>query len=159
MSSRMYKYAGIFGLILVSGLFAACGGTGSTSTAAYNPPASPSFTATVVPTPMPPTPTPLPPTATPMPTKVVVAEELSDEDVLAQGKLIFEKTAGGAGCAMCHGMDATGDPLQGAPSNLGADWQTIEQALYDRPQMSFITLTRDEIKAVASYLQWLEAQQ
>jgi hypothetical protein len=52
-----------------------------------------------------------------------------------------------------------GDPEQGAPSNIGASAESIEQALYDRPQMSFIQLSRDEIKSIAAYLQYLKEQQ
>ncbi len=154
------KFAAITILVLASGLIAACGG----DSAAADP------TATTVPVP---TATVEIPTATPEPTATSVPEptavpteapstgdsEPSSEEQIAQGKLLFEKTAGGVGCALCHGMDAMGDPAQGAPSNLGADWESIEQALYDRPQMSFISLSRDEVKAIAAYLRWLEEQQ
>lgn len=112
------------------------------------------------------TPTPTPSGAISAPTVSAAAEpdtsgpdNPSDEEVLAQGKQIFEKTAGGVGCAMCHGMDALGDPAQAAPPNIGASAEMIEQALFDRPQMSFISLTVPEVKAVAAYLQWLKEQQ
>jgi len=35
----------------------------------------------------------------------------------------------------------------------------IEAALDTKPQMSFITMTRDETKAVSAYLVWLKEQQ
>jgi mono/diheme cytochrome c family protein len=37
-------------------------------------------------------------------------------DQLAQGKLIFEKTAGGVGCASCHALDGKGN----GPAGLNA---------------------------------------
>lgn len=60
---------------------------------------------------------------------------------------------------MCHGLNALGDPAQGVPPNIGASVEMIEQALFDRPQMSFMSVTRDEVKAVSVYLQWLKEQQ
>ncbi len=159
-----YKNLFLLGaLILMSGIIAACGGDSASSDA--DPTAtSPAAAPTAPPTEIPPTAEPTAttaPVATIAPTKAPDSEPAapSSEEQIAQGKEIFEKTAGGVGCALCHGLDAKGDPAQGAPSNLGASWESIEQALYDRPQMSFISLTRDEIKAVAAYLQWLEAQQ
>ena len=154
MKAIYKKYAVLITLILVSGLIAACGGESAAA----------EVTATAVPVATPTVEIPTP-TSVPLPTLVPTKEpsssdkEPSSEEQLAQGKLIFEKTAGGVGCALCHGLDALGDPVQGAPPNIGAKWETIEQALFDRPQMSFISLTRDEVKAVAAYLQWLEAQQ
>ncbi len=152
------------------GIFTACAGDFSASaadrgaatrawslTATAVATVAPSFTATAVVTAEPTIPRP---TVTAAPTQASSSgpTELSDEEVLAQGKQIFEKTAGGVGCAMCHGMDAMGDPAQAAPPNIGAPAEMIEQALFDRPQMSFISLTQDEVKAVAAYLQWLKEQ-
>ena len=105
-------------------------------------------------------------TATPEPAQVATpvlvtapaTEGPSDEELIAQGKEIFEKTAGGVGCALCHGLDARGDPSQGAPDNRGASADTIFAALASRPQMSFITLTNDEVDAVAAYLAFLATQ-
>lgn len=104
------------------------------------------------------------PTATPEPVQapesspVQVTTAPSSADLIAQGKEIFEKTAGGVGCALCHGFDAKGDPSQGAPDNRGASADTIFAALASRPQMSFITLTNDEIDAVAAYLAFLATE-
>ena len=166
MKTVQIRYAGITGLVTVLVFIAACGGTTSSSTAGGSPPTpTPSFTPTAAPATASPTTAPAPPTATvtatPTPTQASssVPDEVSDEETLAQGKLIFEKTAGGVGCAMCHGMNGQGDPMQGAPPNIGASAEMIEQALFDRPQMSFIKLTRDEVNAVAAYLQWLKEQQ
>ena len=141
---------------VIVALFGACGGDSSsgssrTATPAFTPTppqniAQPSPTATNVPT-----------VATQPP--VTVPAELSGEEQIARGEELFQKTAGGVGCALCHGVDAMGDPAQGAPSNFGASAESIEQALYDRPQMSFIQLSRDEIKSIAAYLQYLKEQQ
>lgn len=164
MKIAQIRYAGITGLVTVLVFIAACGGTTSSSTAGGSPPTpTPSFTPTAAPATASPTRAPAPPTATvtatPTRASSSVPDEVSDEETLAQGKLIFEKTAGGVGCAMCHGMNGQGDPMQGAPPNIGASAEMIEQALFDRPQMSFIKLTRDEVNAVAAYLQWLKEQQ
>lgn len=159
MSGNHIRYIGVTGLIFAFGFITACGGNSPTSSAGgTNPTAAPSFTATTVATTAPASPTP---TVAAAPTQAGSSgsTELSDEEVLAQGKQIFEKTAGGVGCAMCHGMDALGDPAQAAPPNIGASAEMIEQALFDRPQMSFISLTVPEVKAVAAYLQWLKEQQ
>ncbi len=169
MSGNHIRYIGVTGLIFVFGFIAACGGNASSAgrgaatrewslTATAVATVAPSFTATAVVTVAPTIPAPVVAAA---PTKASNpgSTELSDEEVLARGKLIFEKTAGGVGCAMCHGMDAMGDPAQAAPPNIGASAEVIEQALFDRPQMSFISLTVPEVKAVAAYLQWLKEQQ
>lgn len=165
MSARQIRYSGMAGLIVMLLIIAACGGTSSSSTAGgISPTAAPSFT--VTPTPVTASATPAQAVATPTATAVASGQvgnsgpdEPSDEEILARGRLIFEKTAGGVGCAMCHGMDALGDPAQGTPPNIGATAEFIEQALFDRPQMSFISITRDEVNAVAAYLQWLKEQQ
>jgi cytochrome c553 len=39
----------------------------------------------------------------------------------ALGRTIFEKTAGGVGCAACHGMNANGGAQFNAPDIRGAD--------------------------------------
>ncbi len=134
---------------------AACGGGGSpdlqasvaTATPGLSPTAAVAATAT-------PTPTPIPePTVAPAETG-----KPGPEERLALGKLVFEETAGGIGCAACHGFDGRGKPELAAPPNRGATAEMIYGALQDRPQMSFITLTNEEIEAVAAYLQWLATQ-
>ena len=82
-------------------------------------------------------------------------------DLLAKGKLIFEKTAGGVGCAYCHGLDGKGNGTAGvgAPPNRGAAEAKVRAALSGGvPLMSFIKLTEDEITAVVAYLQYLNDQ-
>ncbi len=76
------------------------------------------------------------------------------DDLLAQGKLIFEKTAGGVGCAACHGLDGKGGS---APYNRGASESRFREVLAGSA-MNFIKLSDQEIKAVLAYLQWLATQ-
>ncbi len=82
------------------------------------------------------------------------------DDVLARGKVIFEKTAGGVGCANCHGMDGKGNGPAGvgAPANRGADEAKVRTALSTVALMSSVKLTDDEIKAVVAYLAFLGKQ-
>lgn len=79
-----------------------------------------------------------------------------DADLIARGKLLFEETAGDVGCAMCHGMEATGDADAGAPSIRGVTDAQMKSALAGAvPVMEFIQLTDAERKAVHAYLQSL----
>lgn len=105
------------------------------------------------------------PTATPEPASEPVpaaAAGSADSDILAQGKLIFEETAGGVGCAFCHGMEGRGDgPADvGAPANRGATKDRLKWALGggETDAMTFIKLTSTEIDAVVAYLQFLGEQ-
>lgn len=79
---------------------------------------------------------------------------------LARGKEIFEKTAGGVGCAFCHGMDGKGNGPAGvgAPANRGADETKVRAALDTVELMSSVKLTDEEIKAVVAYLAFLGKQ-
>jgi mono/diheme cytochrome c family protein len=81
----------------------------------------------------------------------------STSELLAKGKLIFEKTAGGVGCAYCHGLDGKGGGTSGfgAPPNRGKTEAEVRAALMGVPAMSFIKLSDDEIAAVVAYLQYL----
>ena len=129
---------------------AGCGG-GSDPTATPLPP-----TATPTATPAPPTPTATPtPAPTAQPTNTTVSGG-GDAQLIAAGKEVFDKTAGSVGCAYCHHADATGDVVIGSPDIRGVTEAQIVDALATRAQMAFITLTDDEIKAVAAYLQTLE---
>ena len=86
----------------------------------------------------------------------VQGDEASDA-LLAQGKKLFEETAGGVGCALCHGMNGAGDPNAGAPDVRGADEQMFRAAWGGAaPVMSFITLNNDEVEAVVAYLAYLD---
>lgn len=83
------------------------------------------------------------------------ADEVEDA-MIADGRLIFEETAGDVGCATCHGMSATGDPDAGAPYIRGASKAQIDSALSGGvPVMEFIKLNVQEKKAVQAYLSYL----
>jgi DNA-binding beta-propeller fold protein YncE/mono/diheme cytochrome c family protein len=71
------------------------------------------------------------------------------------GREIFEKTAGGIGCAACHGMDARGGAQAKAPDIRGADEMRIRAALAGVAVMSRLTLNDAQIAAVATHLQEL----
>ncbi|MBI2854700.1 MAG: cytochrome c [Chloroflexi bacterium] len=76
-------------------------------------------------------------------------------DTLAAGKLIFEKTAGGVGCASCHGLDGKGGK-SGAPDIRGASEAKVRTAVTGGVlAMSFIKLGDSDITAVAAYLKYL----
>lgn len=80
----------------------------------------------------------------------------SDSDLLAKGALIYDKTAGGLGCASCHGVDGKG---ASAPYIRGASKAQVRQALSGgAPAMNFIKLSEDEITAVVAYLEYLRQQ-
>ncbi len=82
-------------------------------------------------------------------------------DLLAKGKLVFDKTAGGTGCAYCHGLDGKGAGTAGvgAPPNRGASEEKLRNALAGGvPLMTYIKLTEDEITAVVTYLKYLNEQ-
>lgn len=155
----------LMGGILLGGaatlaVLSACGGSTARSIPA---PATSQPRTTIQPT----------PTATPTPIATVVAQAptppagSSNSELLAQGKLIFEKTAGGVGCAYCHGLDGKGNGPAGvgAPPNRGKTEEQLrhlleggETASGNPPMMSFIKLTDEEITAVVAYLQWLDTQ-
>lgn len=141
------KIAMLIGLSLIAAAVVACGGTTS----------SPTPTATVIAdTPIPTTP---PPTQTPTPIATPSGTGTNTPvDLVASGKVIYEETAGGVGCALCHGFDAQGKPEVGAPPNIGATESEIAAALQDRAQMTFIKMTDEEIRAVAAYLKFLSEQ-
>src|SRR5574341_1424917 len=79
-----------------------------------------------------------------------------DEELIAQGRIVFEENAGGVGfgCAQCHGHFGMGD-LQVGPNNRGASEERIRKGFATRDQMSFLRLTDEEIKAVAAFLGYL----
>ena len=79
-------------------------------------------------------------------------------DPAALGRIIFEETAGGVGCAYCHGMDGTGNQVLGGPDIRGETSERVRGALTDVDFMSEIRLNDDEIAAVVSHLQQLADQ-
>jgi len=93
---------------------------------------------------------------TPAATTSTTSVEADDAELVAAGKLLFESTAGGVGCAACHGMDATGIPDLASPDVRGADFAMIADALINRAQMTTLVLSDDEIKAVVAFLATLD---
>ena len=81
-------------------------------------------------------------------------------DELARGREIFTKTAGGVGCAFCHGADGKGNGPSGvgAPPNRGLDEERVRTALKNVEMMRIVKLNDDEIKAVVAYLAYLGKQ-
>ena len=72
-----------------------------------------------------------------------------------RGALVFEQTAGGVGCASCHGMDGAGDASLSTPDIRGADEARVRSALDGVVLMSGIRLTDAELEAVLAHLQIL----
>ncbi|MBI2185850.1 MAG: c-type cytochrome [Acidobacteria bacterium] len=89
--------------------------------------------------------------AAPAPAALAVAGTVS-------GRMIFEKTAGGIGCAACHGLNGRGGAQLNAPDIRGADEARLRAALAGVAAMSRITLNDAEIAAVVAYLQELNTQ-
>ena len=82
----------------------------------------------------------------------------SGGDRLVQGRTIYEKTAGGVGCAFCHGVNGRGVVQLNAPDIRGADEARVRAALTGVAVMNRITLNDAEIAAVAAHLQELNRQ-
>ena len=77
-------------------------------------------------------------------------------DKFAIGEDIFLRTAGGVGCANCHGETGGGDPSNNGPNIRGMDFGAVVAAIDDITDMADIRLTDFEVEAVVLYLQWLE---
>lgn len=92
------------------------------------------------------------------PTSALFGAERRGQTAAANGKAIFEKTAGGVGCAACHGLDARGKRDLASPNIRGKTVSDILRALETRAQMRFINLSDDELEAVAAYLKVLNGQ-
>ncbi|MDZ4134824.1 MAG: c-type cytochrome [Paracoccaceae bacterium] len=79
-----------------------------------------------------------------------------DDPLVAAGKVLFEETAGGVGCAACHGMEGAGDPDLGAPYIRGVARAAFKSAIGGAvPVMEFLDLNQKEQKEVFAYLQFL----
>src|SRR5687768_4862029 len=61
--------------------------------------------------------------------KPAAAPAAAGGNQLALGRTIFEKTAGGVGCAACHGMNGRGGAQFSAPDIRGADEMRLRAAL------------------------------
>ena len=148
-------------------LLAACGGATPATTPPARGPTGVPAAAVAAPTAAPVAPTAAP-TAAPVaaPTEAPAAAEAQpaaglaslDDALLAQGQILFEKDAGGAGCASCHGMDARGNETIGAPNIQGRTDAQIRSALTGVDMMTPLKVKPDEIKALAAYLKHLSTQ-
>lgn len=86
-------------------------------------------------------------------TTTTVVDPGEDEE-LALGKEIFDVTAGGNGCAACHGFDAQG--TADGPNIIGSSKAAISGAMGGGVlDMEDIKLTPDELEAVYRYLVFL----
>lgn len=171
MKRYMIKLVGgaFLGGAAMLGVLSACGGgstTGTTpvptrpqATVTRQPTATSAPTATATRAPIPTATESAAPPPTPVRTPAVSA---GGNDLLAKGKTLFEKTAGGVGCAYCHGLDGKGNGPAGvsAPPNRGATEDQFRKALVNPDSvMTYIfKLSDEEIKALVAYLQYLNTQ-
>ena len=73
----------------------------------------------------------------------------SSGDPVKMGETLFQRTAGGIGCAGCHGADASGKV---GPNIIGSSSVQIKTALQTVTAMSFLKLADSDIDAVSAYL-------
>jgi mono/diheme cytochrome c family protein len=86
------------------------------------------------------------------------AESGADAKLLEKGRSVW-LTAGGVGCAGCHGRFGEGDVGIG-PYNRGVGASKIKEAIANVPQMRVVKgLAADEIEAVTAYNTWLGEHQ
>lgn len=80
-----------------------------------------------------------------------------DDPLVAEGKVLFEETAGDIGCATCHGIDGTGDPDAGGVFIQGVTAAQMYSAMNGGvEEMSEIfDLSTHEISAIHAYLDYL----
>lgn len=84
-------------------------------------------------------------------TVVGTSTTLSEEEaLLALGREVYEVTAGGIGCAFCHGSDGKGTPY--GPNIRGRSRGDIANALNWAGEMTNIDLSERELDAVTLYL-------
>ena len=95
------------------------------------------------------------PTAPAAPTPPAPAPAAPVGTLAERGRIVFEQTAGGVGCASCHGMDGAGDAGLSTPDIRGADEARVRSALTGVTLMSGIRLTEAELEAVLAHLQTL----
>jgi DNA-binding beta-propeller fold protein YncE/cytochrome c553 len=80
------------------------------------------------------------------------------ETLQARGRDLFERTAGGTGCAACHGMDGRGQAALSTPDIRGVGEDRVRAALDAVALMRNIRLTDEEIAAVVEHLRVLNQQ-
>jgi hypothetical protein len=79
-----------------------------------------------------------------------------DMEVVERGRVVFDVSAGGVGCAMCHAPFALGDL---GPDIRGMAARDIGDALGSIPDMAFISLSDADLADLATYLGWLGAHE
>lgn len=82
----------------------------------------------------------------------------AQNDQLARGRVLYESTAGGVGCAYCHGLRGDGDGPAGfaAPNIVGVQEPLIRASLAGAiPVMDFIELSEEDLQAIVAYLRCL----
>lgn len=89
------------------------------------------------------------------PVRPAAAQGMPDKQLIEKGREVF-LTAGGVGCAACHGRYAEGDVGIG-PNNRGMNEAKIRAALASVLPMKILReeLSDAEIKEVAAYVEWL----
>jgi DNA-binding beta-propeller fold protein YncE len=83
---------------------------------------------------------------------------VAGDTLQARGQILFEQTAGGVGCAACHGMDGKGRATLKTPDIRGVGEDRVRGALVAVALMKNIMLTDDEIAAVVEHLKVLNEQ-
>ncbi|MBU1176357.1 MAG: cytochrome c [Alphaproteobacteria bacterium] len=73
---------------------------------------------------------------------------------VAAGQRLHEETAGGVGCASCHGMNARGEGL--APDIRGVTADQIIDSLKNTEDMREIALTKADINDIVAFLAMLK---
>ena len=76
-------------------------------------------------------------------------EDTASAKDIAAGRLLHEETAGGVGCASCHGMNAKGEGL--APDIRGVDAGQIMDGLKNTEDMREIALSKNQINQLVAY--------
>jgi len=133
---------------------AGCGGSSSETTTAAPTTAAPSAT-TAAPASETTTTTAAPAETTAPPEETTSAP--GDDDQFARGEDLFQTSAGGVGCASCHGKEARGDVGVG-PNIQGKQVSDIKLQLDENELMEYMksVLTAEDIEAVVVYLKYLE---
>lgn len=73
-----------------------------------------------------------------------------------RGKALFEDVGGAGGCANCHGISGTGDPLAGGTYIRGVSISVFNAALNGGvPEMDYLELNNGQKRALFAYLQYL----
>lgn len=142
-------------LMAASVFLAACGGSSQAPAPAATT-AAPAAVATLPPTT---TVAPVQTAAAPAATPKASASSSADAALLAQGKLVFDVTAKGVGCAYCHGFDGAGHgsaPGVNAPDIRGKTESDLRAAMQSLQTMTDVHLTEEEIVAVSAYLATLK---